>query len=165
MAKKTGYGLIALTHLARAEGCCVSARVIAGEYGVPLSLLMNVLKILSAGGYVQSYRGPRGGYSLVRPADQVTLAEVMETIEGPIRFVACATARGEADEDRCRLVARCPIHRTVCRLHKRMRQFLEGVTIADLAAEGMALPEPETIASGSAAVGYGDGKRLNISRP
>jgi len=145
LAKKTGYGLIALTHLAGTNEACVSARAIAAEYGVPVSLLMNVLKVLSAAGFVRSWRGPRGGYSLARPADQITLAEVIETIEGPIHFVACAA--GDSDvrqQDLCGLVARCPIHDPVCRIHEKMRRFLRDITIEDLAGgrEPAARAEP-----------------------
>jgi Rrf2 family protein len=161
MAKKTGYGLIALTHLARTDRSCVSARAIAMEYGVPLSLLMNVLKILSSAGYVRSYRGPRGGYSLAQPAEELTLAQVMETIEGPIRFVACA-ARDARGEPMCRIVERCPIHRTVCRIHERIRRFLQEVTVADLAAGKMESPEPEPVAAHSPA-GNENGENARLS--
>ena len=63
LTKKTGYGLIALAHLATLpdEKVC-SAREIAGRYDMPLSLLMNVLKELASAGYVDSVRGSHGGY-------------------------------------------------------------------------------------------------------
>lgn len=67
LTKKTGYGLIAMAHLAELpEGRVCSAREIAALYEIPAALLMNVLKALSSAGYVESFRGARGGYRLAR---------------------------------------------------------------------------------------------------
>lgn len=134
MTKKTGYGLIAMTHLAALgpEGLA-SAREIAEEYHVPVSLLMNILKELAAGGYVRSVRGARGGYRLARRPEEVNFVELMETLEGPMRFAECVLGEeNAAASGKCRLMARCPISDPVHRVHRKIRDFLSDLTLADV---------------------------------
>lgn len=132
LTKKSGYALIAACHLARADRPVVSAREIAESHGVPLPLLMNVLKKLSQAGHVRSIRGARGGYSLAVPAAQLSLAAVIEAVEGPVRLVACAP--GPPGPRRgCRRSSRCSVRLPVHKVHERLLKFLVGVTVADLA--------------------------------
>lgn len=134
MTKKTGYGLIAMTHLAGlGPAGLASAREIAGEYNIPLSLLMNILKELAAGGYVQSVRGARGGYRIARPPEEVNFVELMETLEGPMKLAQCIL--GEVDDDthsKCKLMPTCPIADPVHRVHRKIRDFLSDLTLADV---------------------------------
>jgi len=131
--KKTGYGLIAMTHLARlAEGELASARQIARTFGVPTSLLMNVLKELSAARYVESVRGARGGYRLARKPEDVNLAELVTALEGPIRLAECV-AKQQADPGKpCKIWDRCPIADPVHRVQRKLSDFLKTVTLADI---------------------------------
>lgn len=136
MTKKTGYGLIALSHLARLEpGHLASAREIADQYEIPLSLLMNVLKELSGAGYVESVRGAHGGYRLAVDPEEISLADLITTVEGPIRLAECI-AEGERapDDETCRLLSRCPIADPVHRVHRRLADFLKTVTLAEIIA-------------------------------
>ena len=136
MTKKTGYGLIAMTHLARlGRDEVASAREIADRFGAPTSLLMNVLKQLAGAGHVESIRGAHGGYRLARDAEEISLAEVITAVEGPIRLAECV-ASGEkvADGETCRMLDRCPITDPVHRVHRRLSDFLKTVTLAELSA-------------------------------
>lgn len=146
MTKKTGYGLIALTHLARlGEGELASAREIAEEYGVPQALLMNVLKDLSSAGLVRSVRGAHGGYRMDREPDDVNLVELMETLEGPVKFAACITGKStRQNQSPCKLMARCPISDPVHRVHRKIHDFLCQMTLADVISE-----EPTAIENAS----------------
>jgi len=144
LTKKAGYGLIAMTHLARLNpGELASAREIAGLYGVPSSLLMNVLKVLAVAGYVESIRGAHGGYRLAHEPEEISLADVISAVEGPIRLAECIAARrggegrpaameGAAPEGPCPLIARCPIADPVHRVHRRLHDFLKTVTLAEI---------------------------------
>jgi len=133
LTKKTGYGLIAMTHLAElGEGQVSSASRIAERFGVPRSLLMNVLKELSAAGYVESVRGARGGYRLAREAGAISLADLIEAVEGPIRLAACVAGRAGTG-GACKLMENCPIADPVHRVHRKLRDFLRQVTLADIA--------------------------------
>ncbi|KKK99134.1 hypothetical protein LCGC14_2635800, partial [marine sediment metagenome] len=90
MTKKTGYGLIAMTHLASlGDGELACARKISEQFGLPTSLMMNVLKQLSAAGFVESVRGARGGYRLAKHPEDISLADLVEALEGPVRLAEC----------------------------------------------------------------------------
>ncbi len=139
LTKKTGYGLIAMSHLARLEGGAVaSAREISRRYGVPLSLLMNVLKELSAAGYVESVRGAHGGYRLARRPEEISLTDLIVTVEGPIRLAECIAGRDEADQGLCRLVDQCPIADPVHRVQRKLSDFLRTVTLAEIVEPAIA---------------------------
>ena len=137
LTRKTEYALIAVCHLARVGGQkVVSARDIAEEHCVPLPLLMNVLKKLNRTGHVNSVRGARGGYVLkVRP-EEFSLADLIEAVEGPVHFVRCSDPLRESR--RCERTSLCFIRRSVLKVHERMRKFLAGVTIADIAHDEQA---------------------------
>jgi len=136
LTKKTGYGLIAMTHLAKLRaGQVASAREVADRYNIPVSLLMNVLKELAAAGYVESLRGPHGGYRLAADPERITLADLIIALEGPIRLAECITDEHGVSNDRpCRLLDSCPIADPVHRVHRRLSDFLRTVTLAEIVA-------------------------------
>jgi Rrf2 family protein len=135
LTKKTGYGLIAMTHLARLpDDQHASAREIAEMFGVPTALLMNILKELAGAGYVQSVRGAHGGYRLARDPEHISLAELVGTLEGPMRLAECLREDHKAGEQMiCALVDRCPIADPVHRVQRKLSDFLKNLTLADIA--------------------------------
>lgn len=134
MTKKTGYGLIALTHLARlGKDQLASAREIAEHYGIPQALLMNILKELAAKRYVCSVRGARGGYRLCCKPREVNFVSLMEDLEGPMKLAECI--RGEhppRSVETCKVMDKCPIADPVHRVHRKIRDFLADITLCDL---------------------------------
>lgn len=132
LTKKTDYALIALAHLARQPEGVVSARAIAAVYHLPLPILTNILKTLAHAGVVVSERGAAGGYGLARPAETITLHELIAVIEGPFRFVRCFVSEPETNQSLCDLEATCPIRLPAHRIRERLKDFLENVTLADL---------------------------------
>ena len=139
LTKRTGYALVAMTHLAKLpDGDLASAREIAERFGVPTSLLMNVLKTLASAGYVESVRGARGGYRLARRPAEISLADMVTALEGPIRLAECITdVAGDDDECTCEVMADCPIADPVHRVHRRLRDFLKKVTLAQILDPGL----------------------------
>jgi len=134
LTKKTGYGLIAMTHLAGlAPEELASAREIAERFGVPTALLMNVLKELAAAGYVRSVRGAKGGYRLARQPEQISLGALITALEGPVRLAECLRGGEEGGGAVCELVDRCPIADPVHRVQRKFKDFLETMTLADIA--------------------------------
>jgi len=132
LTKKTSYGLIAMTHLATlADDQMASAREIASRFSIPPALLMNVMKELAAAGYVESTRGAHGGYRLARQPADITLADLVTALEGPIRASACLNDTHASDEMTCD-VDRCPIANPIHRVHRKLRDFLKTVTLADI---------------------------------
>lgn len=139
--RKTDYALVALATLAaegsRRDGWArLSARQIAERHGVPLALLMNVLKDLVGCKLVTSTRGAKGGYRLARDPAAITVHEIVAATEGPVKVMACC---GEPEETppcvECGVVVTCPVTRSVRRLNERINEFLEEVTLADLIRE------------------------------
>lgn len=132
ITKKTGYGLIALTHLAKLnEGKVASAREIAQVYNIPQSLLMNVLKELAAAGFVESIRGAKGGYKLLKKPEEIDFVSLMETLEGPMKLAECVTSE-VLGISKCKLMGNCPIFDPVHRVHRKMRDFLSHVTLEEI---------------------------------
>lgn len=87
--RKTDYALISLAHMARGQGSCCSAREIATHYGMPMPLLMNILKVLNQHGITRSIRGPRGGYQLAKAPKDVTLHDIIVAVDGPVALTHC----------------------------------------------------------------------------
>lgn len=123
MSKLTDYGIVLLTHLAREGGPTMqTAHELAAASKVPLPTVSKILKELCRGGIIVSHRGRRGGYSLSRPASSISVAQIVEALEGPLGLTECANDGGSCSlEDTC--VARShwgpisrAIHRTLSRL-------------------------------------------------
>ena len=136
LTKKSEYGLTALCHLAMvAPDKIVSARDIAERQNVPLPLLMNVLKTLNQAGFISSVRGAHGGYRMAVDPATVSLSDLVEAIEGPVRFVPCAPTSEHADLA-CERTGICMLRKPLHHVHEKFREFLRHITIADLAGEG-----------------------------
>jgi Rrf2 family protein len=131
LTRKTEYALIALSHMARGDCQLATARCIAEQYQVPSALLMNVLKTLCRCKLIRSIRGAKGGYSLAKPAEEVSLADVIAAVEGPVRFVRCA-GDPEDDGDPCLRTPICPVSRPARRVHQQLCTFLKGITLAEI---------------------------------
>ncbi len=130
LTRKTDYAIIALSHMTRQNGCVCTAREIADRFHVPQALLMNVLKIVSQAGLLQSHRGAKGGYTLARPAGEISLADIIAAVEGPIRFVQCAE-----HEAACDLTHTCPVRTPMQSIHRRMEAMLRQTSLADIVHE------------------------------
>ena len=103
MSKLTDYAILILAHLARSPGT-LTAHELAARSRVPLPTVSKLAKELSKAGLVISHRGRNGGYGLARPAEQISVAEIVEALEGPIALTECARPGGKADceiEDTC----------------------------------------------------------------
>ena len=133
MTKKTGYGLIAMTHLASlGDGELACARKISEQFGLPTSLMMNVLKQLSAAGFVESVRGARGGYRLAKCPEDISLADLVEALEGPVRLAECVAGLLDNENEICQLMDRCPIADPVHRVQRKLSEFLRDLTLDEL---------------------------------
>ncbi len=142
--RKTDYALVAMCHLAkhaRDEAEALSAREVADAYGMPRSLLMNLLKQLNRAGLAGSSRGVHGGYYLSRSAGAITVCDVIEAVEGPFQFALCCPedeghdgeeAGGEAECRPCAMMKRCPIGPSIRRLSERVEALLQSVTLQDM---------------------------------
>jgi Rrf2 family protein len=130
ISAKADYAMRALLELAASEAPPVKAEDIAHNQRIPVKFLEKIMGDLKTVGIVASQRGAEGGYSLARPAAEVTLAEVLRAIEGPLASVRDIKPehleyQGPAKGLRPALVA----------LRCSMRAVLESVTLADVLSE------------------------------
>lgn len=126
LTRKADYGLISLKHMAMKNGSA-SAREIADTYGIPLPLLAKILQKLAKAGFVRSEHGAAGGYRLRRDAREMTVFDVIQSIDGPIFLTSCVTHGLE-----CGVAERCNVREPLRKLHEGIQQLLENMTIAEM---------------------------------
>ncbi len=135
LTRKTDSALLALASLARQTPAGASARGLAERLKLPLPVLRNILKQLTSRGVLKSTRGTKGGYRLARSPHQITLAHLLEAIEGPLRLARCCSAPEGEEEAECKLEESCLIRGNMRRVHASLMQFLGEITLAQLAEE------------------------------
>ncbi len=132
LSKKADYALMAMKHLAqRTGGPSSSAREIAERYDIPIELMAKVLQRLVRTGLLVSTQGTRGGYTLSRPSALITVADVIQALDGPLTVTACSTANNE-----CGQYDKCSIRDPLWQIRTRIVAALSTVTIAEMAADG-----------------------------
>jgi Rrf2 family protein len=138
ISAKVDYAVRAGVQLAAAEGDRpTKGDAIAQAQGIPVKFLENILSDLRHAGLVRSQRGADGGYWLNRPADEISLADIIRAVEGPL-----ASVRGQRPEDIAYAGAAEPLSTVWIAVRASLRAVAEHVTLADIAAG--ALPEHVT---------------------
>jgi Rrf2 family protein len=135
LSKKADYALIAMKHLAQKSGggLSTSARDIAEQYDIPIELMAKVLQRLVRTGLLVSTQGTRGGYALSRGAGSISVADVIQAIDGPFTVTACSTEKHD-----CEQYNKCSIRDPLWQIRERIQAALDTVTIAEMAAENPA---------------------------
>ena len=128
MTAKADYAVRAAVELAGAGEGPVKAEQIAEAQGIPLNFLENILAELRRSGIVESRRGAAGGYLLARPPDQVSLADIIRAVEGPL-----ANVRGISPDELEYPGATRQLRDVWVALRASVRSVLEQVTLADVA--------------------------------
>jgi Rrf2 family protein len=137
LSKKADYALMAMKHLAlRGESGSSSAREIASLYDIPIELLAKVLQRLVRGGLLASHQGTRGGYQLARVPTMISVADVIQAIDGPVAVTACSST----DDGACEQYAKCNVRDPLWKVRQRILAALGECTIAELAAEPPGTP-------------------------
>lgn len=136
LSKKTDYGLLALQYLAtEASAGVASTRAIAERYDIPVELLAKVLQHLARRGFVAAQKGAHGGYHLARPAAAISLAEVVQAIDGPLAITACGR-----EEERCEQFGSCSVRDPLSRVKDRILSVLQTTTLAEMSPEESGMP-------------------------
>jgi Rrf2 family protein len=139
LSKKADYALIAMKHLAlRGARGASSAREIAGLYDIPIELLAKILQRLVRRGLLASHQGTRGGYELARLPAQISVADVIQAIDGPVAVTACSSS----DDGACEQFAKCNVRDPLWRVRERILAALGECTVAELAADPPTAPVP-----------------------
>ncbi|QMW24683.1 SUF system Fe-S cluster assembly regulator [Sandaracinobacteroides saxicola] len=121
------YAVVVMTVAARERGM-VSAAQIADKAGIPAPTVAKLMSALSRAGLLISSRGAAGGATLARCTAGITLAEIIEAIEGPIALTACVHDAGD-----CALTGSCAVRPHWAPVNRAVRQALTRVTLAELA--------------------------------
>ncbi len=140
LTRKADYAMVAMTDLAHQDPAVVSSSDMAGRLRIPLPVLQNIMTELARHGLVTSARGPSGGFRLSRPATGISVAQVIEAVEGPFRLtICCGPELGHKDAD-CDIEDVCPIRDPVRKVHTLLEQCLSGVTLSELAFDQVLTP-------------------------
>jgi Rrf2 family protein len=129
-----------MKHLAlRGDRGSSSAREIAEQYDIPIELLAKVLQRLVRRGLLASHQGTHGGYKLARVPTLISVADVIQAIEGPVTVTACSTDDGTCDQ-----YAKCNVRDPLWRVRERILSALGECTIAELASDTPAVRQART---------------------
>jgi len=138
LSKKADYALMAVRHLALRSGSpSMSAREIAEQYDIPIELMAKVLQRLVRAGLLISTQGTRGGYTLSRPSSVISVADVIEAIDGPFTVTACSTEKHD-----CEQYSKCSIRDPLWQIRERIAATLGTVSMAEMAASNDAVQVP-----------------------
>ena len=85
VSRSTGYAVLAVGYIARHAGKgVVLSQAVSKEYDIPLEYLLKILQQLTKAGVLRSKRGPRGGFTLSKPAEEINMLEIIESVDGPL---------------------------------------------------------------------------------
>ncbi|MGE4350770.1 MAG: SUF system Fe-S cluster assembly regulator [Bdellovibrionales bacterium] len=134
MSKLADYAFIILTQMATEAAQTWSASALSVETTLPLPTVAKLMKMLAKHGVVEAMRGATGGYRLARAPHDITIADIIEAVDGPISLTECA---GEALGKECDCaVDVCPTRESWSTVNKAIRGALEIVFLSDLVPKG-----------------------------
>ena len=129
-----------MADLARHDSAVVSTRNMASRLRMPLPVLQIIMTELARQGLVTSARGPRGGFRLRRPPECITVAQIIEAVEGPFRLAICCRPELGGREAECDIEDVCPIRDPVRKVHTLVEGCLSGVTLTELVYDQVQAP-------------------------
>lgn len=127
MGKLTDYGIVLMSYLAANRDLQFSAHALADAVKVPLPTVRKVLKFLSQGGLLKSERGVSGGYSLGRLPEQISVAEIVTAMEGPIALTECVSEESQCDQE-----THCAIQTNWARINDAVFHALDEVKLSQM---------------------------------
>ena len=125
----TDYAVVVMSQMSRNPEELWTAPHIAQETGVPLPTVAKLLNALAHGEIITSHRGAAGGYTLNRPAQAITVAEIIQALEGPIALTACV----DGATGGCEVESFCPMRGNWDKVNRAIHGALSQVTLADMA--------------------------------
>src|SRR5690554_2300470 len=137
MGKLTDYGIVLMSRMAADSDVKHSAHTLSDAVRMPLPTVRKVLKALSHGGLLDSERGANGGYSLGRSPEQISVAEIITAIEGPIALTECVSSESHCDQE-----TYCAVQTNWTRINDAVFHALDEVKLSD-----MLVPEPSAAVS------------------
>jgi FeS assembly SUF system regulator len=128
ISKLTDYAILVMVELAR-DGEMLSAHALAERVNVEVPTASKVLKLLTGAGLLESYRGVNGGYRVTREAGEISVAEVIAAIEGPIAMTECSVEEGLCNQE-----DNCGLRGNWQRISVAVARALADVSLAEMSA-------------------------------
>jgi Rrf2 family protein len=133
ISRRTDYGVRVILDLATMhEDQRASTQDIADRQNIPAPFLAKIISQLSLSGLVDTYRGAGGGVSLARPASEISLLQVIEALDGPVRLNRCVIEPSACPQD-----GHCPVHHIWAKAQAELTCLLDATTFDDLVKTGM----------------------------
>lgn len=131
LSKKADYALMAMKHLAtRTDVMSASAREIAEAYDIPVELMAKVLQRLARRGLLSSHQGTRGGYRLASAPSAISVADIIQAIDGPLTVTACSS-----EAENCGQYSKCSVRDPLWRIKDRILAALATCSLQEVSAE------------------------------
>lgn len=127
MSKLTDYGTVVMTSMARAPDHVYSAANLAVQTGLALPTVSKVLKTLTRARLLISVRGAKGGYTLARTPREISIAQVINAMEGPIGMTECGSVPGL-----CLVESGCAVRANWQRINQMVLQALDRITLEQM---------------------------------
>lgn len=128
LSKLSDYGIVIMTHLAQGDHGQPSAQAIAQLTHIPAPMTSKILKALTRSGLLRSHRGAGGGYELALDPDLISIAQIIEALDGRIALTECIDeASGE-----CLIQDVCATRTNWQRINSAIRHALDGITLAEM---------------------------------
>lgn len=136
ISKLTDYAILIMVELSR-DGETLSAHSLAERVRVEAPTASKVLKLLSGSGLLESFRGPSGGYRVAREAGDISVAEVIAAIEGPIAMTECSIEEGLCSQEQ-----NCDLRGNWQRISLAVADALQQVSLAEMASPARRSRDP-----------------------
>ena len=144
ITRQADYGIVLMTRLAADPERLYNAPELAENAGLPQPIVRKILKLLTREGLLASHRGVKGGYSLERAPESISIAEVIAALDGPIAITECITdAPGESDRE-----PTCGVRTNWQRINHAILGALEQISLAEMIQP---LPSPLVALGGTPA--------------
>ena len=137
----TDYGVVVMTQMAQGRPEVVTATQLAASLGLPTPTVAKLLTALTRGGLVISQRGASGGYRLSQAPGEISVAAIIQALEGPIALTACV----DGNSGCCEVESICPMRGNWDKVNTAIRQALESVSLADMAQPLFAFEPPPAL--------------------
>ncbi|NIM68998.1 MAG: SUF system Fe-S cluster assembly regulator [Xanthomonadales bacterium] len=127
ISKLTDYAIVVMVELGESPGAVLSAQALAERSHLELPTVSKVLKLLARHGLVRSYRGAHGGYRVTRPTAEISVAEIIGAIEGPIAMTECSVEVGLCSQEHV-----CGLRSNWQRISAAVARAMEEVSLAEM---------------------------------
>ncbi len=146
LTRLADYAVILMSHLAERSDHFHNAAGVAQATGLPTPTVAKILGLMARADLLRSHRGHGGGFSLARPPTDITVADIVRVVDGPVALTECI----EEGPDSCSIESLCRVRGYWQKMNEAVKRALEDVTLADLACPALTFPmtgSVETVAS------------------